>query len=118
VTSTEIKKILIWAGAFLFLGAGFLVASGLANLVWIERMSPYVPLDYETDIKLRASVELIIGFILFVLGLISLIYTMKTEVVAKPTVAEPKVEGKFFCRFCGKENKPDAAYCEGCGKKL
>lgn len=25
--------------------------------------------------------------------------------------------GKFFCRYCGTENKSDAVFCEKCGKK-
>jgi len=33
-------------------------------------------------------------------------------------VTKPEVKGKLFCRYCGKENKPDAIYCEGCGKNL
>jgi len=27
-------------------------------------------------------------------------------------------ERKFFCRYCGAENKSDAVFCERCGKKL
>jgi len=40
-------------------------------------------------------------------------YAMKTKVMA-----EPKVEGKFFCRYCGTENWEDAVYCIKCGKKI
>jgi len=32
--------------------------------------------------------------------------------------AKPKVEGKFFCRYCGAENSQDAVYCIKCGKKI
>jgi predicted amidophosphoribosyltransferase len=24
---------------------------------------------------------------------------------------------RYFCRYCGRENKPDGLYCEKCGKK-
>lgn len=27
-------------------------------------------------------------------------------------------ESKFFCRYCGAQNKSDAVFCEKCGKKL
>jgi len=27
-------------------------------------------------------------------------------------------DGKFYCRYCGKENETDAVFCEKCGKKL
>lgn len=30
----------------------------------------------------------------------------------------PNLERRFFCRYCGSENKPDAIYCERCAKKL
>jgi ribosomal protein L40E len=30
----------------------------------------------------------------------------------------PANEAKFYCRYCGAENKSDAAFCEKCGKQL
>lgn len=30
----------------------------------------------------------------------------------------PVTEPKFYCRYCGSENKRDAIYCESCGKSL
>ena len=42
----------------------------------------------------------------------------KSEAERAQVVTEPKAERKFFCRYCGKENKPDALYCEARGKKL
>lgn len=38
-----------------------------------------------------------------------------------PTSKEEKLledEAKFYCRYCGKENKSDAVFCEKCGKQL
>jgi len=35
----------------------------------------------------------------------------------RKTVEQTKV-GKFFCRYCGAENKTDANFCEKCGKKI
>ena len=40
-------------------------------------------------------------------------YAMKPKVMAKS-----KVEGKFFCRYCGAENWKEAVYCIKCGKKI
>lgn len=43
---------------------------------------------------------------------------VKTEAAAKPVIVEAEPKRKFFCRYCGAENKLDASYCEACGKKL
>ena len=41
------------------------------------------------------------------------------EMDKKLTKAKEQAKaGKFFCRYCGVENKKDAVYCEACGKKL
>jgi uncharacterized membrane protein YvbJ len=32
--------------------------------------------------------------------------------------AEEKAVTMFYCRYCGKENKSDAVFCEKCGKQL
>ena len=70
-------------------------------------------------------IPLLIGMILVGVGLgdtavVYELYKLEKQIEKqKPqVVAKPEVEGKFFCRYCGKENKPEAAYCEGCGKKL
>lgn len=43
---------------------------------------------------------------------------VKTEAAIKQPSVEAKPARKFFCRYCGAENKLDAAFCERCGKKL
>ena len=40
----------------------------------------------------------------------------KTVVINKEKPLDSKP--KFYCRYCGAENKDDAMFCEKCGKKL
>ena len=40
------------------------------------------------------------------------------EIVAKKEDKKVDTEPKFYCRYCGVENKKDAVYCESCGRKL
>jgi len=51
--------------------------------------------------------------------------TTLEEQVDKESEAQPakqqeteQGETRFFCRYCGAENKSDAVFCEKCGKKL
>jgi hypothetical protein len=50
----------------------------------------------------------------------AMVATQPTARVDVPgeTVPAPKAEEKRFCRYCGAENKIDAAFCERCGKKI
>lgn len=49
---------------------------------------------------------------------------LETKVENLERIKEPEnvigrnLEGRFFCRYCGSENKPDAVYCERCERKL
>jgi len=61
-------------------------------------------------------IMILFGVIMSFLGCVE-VY-MAHNAVKPEALVKPKVEGKFFCRYCGRENKPDAGYCEGCGKKL
>jgi hypothetical protein len=60
---------------------------------------------------------IVFGILLSVGGELSMYYGGAYGAKPKEMV-QAKVEGRFFCRYCGKENKTDATYCEGCGKKL
>jgi len=40
------------------------------------------------------------------------------HVIFENYAMKPKMEGKFFCRYCGAENLQDAIYCIKCGKKI
>lgn len=67
----------------------------------------------------------IVGFVIFSSGLFvywheaDKISRIVTEVEKELSKAREQVmAGKFFCRYCGGENKSDAVFCEKCGKKL
>ena len=62
----------------------------------------------------------VVGMGLTEMGVVYEFYKLEKQIEEKKleVTAKPKVEEKLFCRYCGKENKPDAVYCEGCGKKL
>lgn len=40
------------------------------------------------------------------------------EDLEKPEETHVVVSGVKFCRYCGGENKPDAVYCESCGRQI
>jgi ribosomal protein L40E len=47
---------------------------------------------------------------------VTAVHTLK----AKPHVQMKanRQKGRFFCRYCGAENKADAIFCDKCGKKI
>ena len=115
---TVIKKYWFYSGVLSFLIAGLFLGVGLFVRLLIPIFSEIVetyPGRYRPLMELSelAWILIIAGIVFVIVGSLELNYAMKPKLVA-----EPKVEGKFFCRYCGKENKPDAVYCEGCGKKL
>ena len=118
MASTVVRKVWFYSGALSFLLAGLSLGVGLFARLLIPVFSEIVetyPGRYRHLVVLSdwAWILIIVGIVFVIMGIFELNYAMKTEVVAKP-----KVEGKFFCRYCGKDNKLDATYCEGCGKKL
>ena len=79
----------------------------------------------ETDIDAFFVIPLVLGMILIGCGIGEIAAVWELRKLEKrieglePKVAtKPKEEGKLFCRYCGKENKSDAVYCERCGKKV
>jgi len=40
------------------------------------------------------------------------------EDLAKLEETEGPIPEVKFCRYCGAENKPDAVYCESCGREI
>jgi len=42
----------------------------------------------------------------------------KEKTVKLPNQKLPEDEIKFYCRYCGSENKVDAIFCERCGRQL
>lgn len=116
MTSIVIHKSFFYLGTFALLLGGLVLGSGIGVKYGIWAFSPFIPLNAQNiviEIDNYAWISIILALIVIGIGLFSLNYGMRTEVVTLT-----KVEGKFFCRYCGKENKPDAVYCEGCGKKF
>ncbi len=40
------------------------------------------------------------------------------EDLEKPEETQLAVSEVKYCRYCGGENKPDAVYCESCGREI
>jgi len=68
-----------------------------------------------------------IGIVIMLGGVVAIVHkrevsraydATKAEAIARPEIVGPEPKRKFFCRYCGAENKLDASYCEACGKKL
>jgi len=55
---------------------------------------------------------IVIGVCLCIGGELTLYYGYKSKLKEAPK------EEKLFCRYCGSENKKDAAYCYKCGKPM
>jgi len=87
----------------------------------VATLFAYSPDSWDAPYRDMAFPLGIVTVVLFVIGLLAFSQAgevAKLEVESAPSVTKPKAEGKFFCRYCGKENKPDALYCEACGKKF
>jgi len=122
-----------WLGNIIGSTISFLIGGGALGLgigmAWIVQILPPI-LEERFDIQfdpqatfgvLNATwIMFLFGVIMIVIGCVEVYKAYNAiEHITKPRPeAIHKVERKFFCRYCGKENKPDAVYCEGCGKKL
>ena len=103
-----IREIGYGVGAILFF-AGF-VAILYEEYRLFVKVAPYRDLGI---------VGLLSGVILFVIAYISdQRFKEEEKLESTPQIVETTVKEKFFCRYCGKENKPDATFCESCGKQL
>jgi len=40
------------------------------------------------------------------------------EDLERPEETQVPVSDVKYCRYCGAENKPDAVYCEACGREI
>ena len=112
------------------IGAIAIIIIGLVLLLWATNMeipAPYktfLGIPYGVNPEYYYMVNQMLMFLLFSILLVGLGFGMLGSTYSiykfekKSATIEPKAQGKFFCRFCAKENKPDAMYCEGCGKKL
>jgi hypothetical protein len=44
--------------------------------------------------------------------------TIREEIVTENKEKKANAKPKFYCRYCGSENKRDAIYCDSCGRQL
>jgi len=75
------------------------------------------PFDFSGSGPKSFVLTMTIGIILLDLAL-ALQEIRRRRARASHEVIKPKIEGSFFCRYCGGENKSDAVYCERCARKL
>lgn len=116
------------------LALGVFISIAILNLVtgvlYVSAPSEFLP-EFSTDILIPFGLgifQLIIVVyfwrdlnkpeVKLFLGSIKIQETTQEKTVIHSEATEVKSGPKFYCRYCGVENKADAAFCEKCGKQL
>ena len=126
-TTEKQRKSLLWklvSSASSFLLGGGALGFGIGVILIMQILPPILEEKFDIQFDPQATIGLLNAvWIMILFGVIMTVVAcvevyMAYNTMQPKTVVEPKIKGKFFCRYCGKENKPDAIYCEGCGKNL
>ena len=106
--------ITVFGGAGIGAGVAILYVTRLLTEIAGKNNISFDPILF-ADVQLFGTVLIFIGLFGCIFGILAIHNSMKT--VNGKSMVSVSMEKKF-CRYCGTENKSDAAFCEKCGKKI